>query len=384
MPNYDEPRPKRRLGPGSAEWTPNAPPGGFTPISSMNPNPWLGRQSAEGYQAMLPSMAAGPGQAFSPEQLSGLHSQGMNQLQANTQQSMAGGQMAQNARGAAGPDLATLLGGQTDAANRGALAQGDLQAQLQGLELGNQQYQAQGQVFGQMGGLAQGYAQLGEESRQFDSELAEAMRQFDSAQTHEEKMSHVQTIQGMADAASAAYNDYIQEYADSMTSGNLIEAEKYSRLAQQMQFRKTSAENQLYALMGPSMRDPLMGAIGGTAQQFFEQNPSELFGAATSNDWLEQFLPGIRDMLLPGGLTPQGLPYDWTRSRTFDGSTDQINWGQRRFNQEYYDPRTEEDQRLDWLLNRPGRGSFWDEIYGPAGQQYGTGVGTGGPLPPFF
>jgi len=354
MPNYDEPRPRAQE---------------YTPLTE-SPNPWLGRQAAEGYQNMLPTVAAGPGSAFSPEQLSGMHGQAMNQLQANTQQAMAGGQMAQTARGAAGPDLATLLGGQTDAANRGALAQGDLQAQMQGLELGNQQYQAATQAMGQMGGLAQGYAQLGAEERQFDAELNEAMRQFNSAQSDAERQGMLSHIQGAAETSQAQYNELLNKYADSAYRGDEEDIIRYGQMLKVAELRMNMAQNALFAVMDPSLRDPALGAIGGTIEDAISQNPWMIPGVRPPGWGSDYYIPGTHDPSFPGGFNAGGEGLQFHRMGHSLGDRDA--YSQRVYN-----------DAGEWLpaWHLWNRGGMMDN---PESWQNWTGWENPYELPPFF
>lgn len=101
--------------------------------------------------AMLPRIQAGPGNAFSASDLSGLHTMGMQQLGAADQQRNIGIANASAARGAGGPDIGALTASGNADANRGALAQGDLNAKIQGLNLGLGQYSAFNSAFGNVG-----------------------------------------------------------------------------------------------------------------------------------------------------------------------------------------------------------------------------------------
>lgn len=99
-------------------------------------------------QGMIGRIQAGPGQAFSPQQLQMLHQQGLQQLQQDEQGRMAGLANSAAARGTAGPNAAAILGGAGAAQRRGSLAMGDLNAQVQGLGLGVEQYNALNSGFG--------------------------------------------------------------------------------------------------------------------------------------------------------------------------------------------------------------------------------------------
>lgn len=101
--------------------------------------------------SMLPRIQAGPGNAFSASDLSGLHTMGMQQLGAADQQRNIGIANASAARGAGGPDIGALTASGNADANRGALAQGDLNAKIQGLNLGLGQYSAFNSAFGNVG-----------------------------------------------------------------------------------------------------------------------------------------------------------------------------------------------------------------------------------------
>jgi hypothetical protein len=101
---------------------------------------------AQNYKGMIPGMTQGPGR----------------DLTSPNRQAMAGAQASQNARGGGGPMLSALMGGQMDAANRSALARAGLDAQVQGMQLGNQQY---GNLTGAYGTLA------GQQGNEFNSKL---------------------------------------------------------------------------------------------------------------------------------------------------------------------------------------------------------------------
>lgn len=142
--------------------------GGFYggPFASTNKSPDKYNKYAESYRnklnnqqkelgaaqsAMLPRIQAGPGNAFSAQDLSGLHTMGLQQLQSADQQRNIGIANASAARGAGGPDIGALTASGNADANRGALAQGDLNAKVQGLNLGLGQYSAFNSAFGNVG-----------------------------------------------------------------------------------------------------------------------------------------------------------------------------------------------------------------------------------------
>lgn len=105
------------------------------------------------------ALAKGPQNAFNAQQLGAFHTQGLEQLQGQQGQMQAGLGAGQAARGIAGPSMASVYGVGNDAANRGALAKGQLESWLAGANLGNQQYQNQVSGFNAMGNLANAESQ---------------------------------------------------------------------------------------------------------------------------------------------------------------------------------------------------------------------------------
>lgn len=93
------------------------------------------------------SLMGGPGQAFTPSQLSGLYAKGAQSTGQNQRNATAGAAMSAAGRGTVGLPMSMLLGPQAQAANRGALASADLDAQMKGLDVGNTQYANRSNTF---------------------------------------------------------------------------------------------------------------------------------------------------------------------------------------------------------------------------------------------
>lgn len=150
-PTYGGGKPSMSYGPNTSSATPLD---GFSFMTQRTPPAYANAGALdETFGSMLPRVAQGPQNAFNPAQLAALNAQGLQQLRANQSALNAGAGQSAAARGIAGPNFGTLFGGANNAANRGALAQGDLNARLKGLEMGNQQYQSFANAANQMGAL---------------------------------------------------------------------------------------------------------------------------------------------------------------------------------------------------------------------------------------
>ena len=135
------------------------------------------------------TMPAGPGSAFTPEMLEGMYQQGLQALTQDESGRQQGIAQSMAARGAAGPNVAAITAPGALAHQRGALAEGNLNAQVQGLNLGNAQYEAQtgraGEISNaqnQQQALAQNASQfqqtLGNQQSQFGAQLGQGAYQF--------------------------------------------------------------------------------------------------------------------------------------------------------------------------------------------------------------
>lgn len=104
--------------------------------------------------AMANRLQNGPGQAFNPGQLASLYAMGMQNLGQQNRNFTAGLAGANAGRGTVGVNPSAMLHSQNASQNRAALAQGNLDAQMQGLNLGVNQYNASAGVLNTVGGLA--------------------------------------------------------------------------------------------------------------------------------------------------------------------------------------------------------------------------------------
>lgn len=117
-----------------------------------------------------------PGNAFSPEMLSGMYQQALQASQQDESNRQTGIQQSMNARGVAGPNVAAITAPGALANRRGALAQGDLAAQTAGLNLGVGQYSAQ-----------TGRQSTNNQAAQFASGQAQQQGQFNANLTFEQQ-----------------------------------------------------------------------------------------------------------------------------------------------------------------------------------------------------
>lgn len=126
--------------------------------------------------------AAAPGNAFSPEMLSGMYQQALQASNQDESNRQTGIQQSMNARGVAGPNVAAITAPGSLANRRGALAQGNLAAQTAGLNLGLGQYSAETgrqSTNNQAAQFASGQAQ---QQGQFNANLAFQQQQANQAQ----------------------------------------------------------------------------------------------------------------------------------------------------------------------------------------------------------
>jgi hypothetical protein len=140
--------------------------------------------------------------AYSPEQMEGLYAQGQRNLRTTDQQSKLALAQQAGARGVSGPDLGSMMRQQIQAKNRGALAQGSLAAQTQGMEQGISMLGALGDLY-----------KSGVSQQQFQQEAAR--------QAYER--------------AAANYNNLVMQYAiqSSSTGGQGKEGERVKEALQQ-------------------------------------------------------------------------------------------------------------------------------------------------------
>ena len=99
-------------------------------------------------------IGAGPQNAFSAATRNGLQQTALSRLRSTQNATNAGLAQANAARGTTGINAGAVMAGQNSAANRAALAQLGLNTELQGQQLGLDQYGAMTQALGQMGGMA--------------------------------------------------------------------------------------------------------------------------------------------------------------------------------------------------------------------------------------
>ncbi len=103
------------------------------------------------YASTLGALPSSPGNAFSPQDMQSFETDATNKLQTSQRQTQAGLAQGQAARGIAGPNAASTMGAENDAARQSALANMEWQAQQAGKTLGLQQYQAQTNAVGTLG-----------------------------------------------------------------------------------------------------------------------------------------------------------------------------------------------------------------------------------------
>lgn len=139
----------------------------------------------------------GPQNAFSAADLQNMHAMAMNQLQTANQQSQAGIAGANANRGVAGNNVGGLLSQQLGVQQAGALAQGDLNERLQGLQQGVTQYNASNAASGTLGQQvnSQDQRNAAAQDEQFKAYSDEKNNAFDRFKT-----------------ANQAYNDLVKQY----------------------------------------------------------------------------------------------------------------------------------------------------------------------------
>ncbi len=100
------------------------------------------------------SLLAGPGNAFSPQELQGLQSLALQRVRDQQKGLLAGAAEAAAARGTVGMSPGVVANAALDASARNSLANAGLEANLQGKQLGLQQYGARQQTAGMLGDIA--------------------------------------------------------------------------------------------------------------------------------------------------------------------------------------------------------------------------------------
>ena len=177
------------------------------------------------YDSAAGSIVGGPGQAFNPAQLQGLYAQGMQALNQNNKATMAGLANSQASRGTAGMSMGSMMAGR-DAADRGALARGNLDAQLQGLNLGLSQYNSKLGAFNSVSGLADA-----EQARNMDTQKLDfANRAQDKGYWQGQSAQDKQAINN-------AYNSMHAELAQSSGSAKKGQEvkDRYRKMIQDLQ-----------------------------------------------------------------------------------------------------------------------------------------------------
>jgi hypothetical protein len=122
------------------------------------------------------SLLGGPGNAFSQQDMSGISSQARQTIGANNKATMAGAGQASAARGTGGPNLASIMATQLGSQNNAALAATGLNAKMQGLNMGLNQYNARAGMAGTMGSLAGAEEARNLERQQTDRSILEDRR----------------------------------------------------------------------------------------------------------------------------------------------------------------------------------------------------------------
>lgn len=103
-----------------------------------------------GFDTSSGSLLGGPGQGLSKAELGGLYATGAGNLRQNQQNATQGASMAAAGRGTTGVPMSALMNPAAQSANRGALAQADLDARMKGYDLGTQQYAQRASTFGNL------------------------------------------------------------------------------------------------------------------------------------------------------------------------------------------------------------------------------------------
>ena len=103
--------------------------------------------------SLTKNLQGGPQNAFSQGMMNDLAGQTLESQRLQDQDTIAGAQQAQTARGVAGPNLGSVYKTQMEAKNRGGLGNAMMNANLQGMQMGNQQFANTASAAGTLGGL---------------------------------------------------------------------------------------------------------------------------------------------------------------------------------------------------------------------------------------
>lgn len=145
------------------------------------------------------ALVNGPQNAFSAGQLQNIHAQGLNALMAANRQAMQGAAASNTGRGIIGNNPGGLMNQQLAVTNAGALAGGDLDAQLKGLAQGVDLYEAKRQGAQDLGAIL---------NSQFERNFNRQREEYKSIQD-EKQHAYDQMI-----AAYNDYNDFMGRYAE--------------------------------------------------------------------------------------------------------------------------------------------------------------------------
>lgn len=186
-------------------------PGAVNPIGQAWE--WQGSPELQALGAQLGGMsgtlAAGPQNAFSAEQMAGLKARAMGKLQQENRNFATGLAQSNAGRGIVGNTLGGMMQGQLDARRMGSLANAELDTELAGMAQGTLDYNAKNSAFGNMGQLYSG-----EQSRRFDAQLTDRNERSKQAQNA------FSVYQNDNQAALDWYNKYAPQMIDKPESGN--------------------------------------------------------------------------------------------------------------------------------------------------------------------
>lgn len=154
-----------------------AKPGQLTAGVAQFLNPGYAKQTEQSALGFLPRLNAGPQNAFSDADMQGFDEETLKRLGLANWSTLTGAQNAGAARGAGGPNLATMLNPQQQAQTRGDLAGSSWQANLAGKQLGLQDYNALTGAYGQTANNFQGQQQLALQGQQMVNSQSNTNRQ---------------------------------------------------------------------------------------------------------------------------------------------------------------------------------------------------------------
>lgn len=155
------------------------------------------------------NLNSGPGNAFSPAMLAQMRQASVRDLSTANQQAQAGAANSAAARGLTGPNLSSIFGTQIDAANRAALANSDLNNQVQGLTLGNQQYANLTNAYNALAGAnqaeanragsetSQDYLQQLQGNQQIQQQVQDTLDKMGLAQQQNTQQNYSDTLKAM-------------------------------------------------------------------------------------------------------------------------------------------------------------------------------------------